>query len=310
MKCHDTTRIQQEGRPISEPEESFGSEGECAKSHPNQDGKTPKLKRIQLTILLYVLVDPRDGTVRYVGKTNYTLKIRLRQHLNNPRNSYLACWVNSLKEVGLVPEIEEIERIEDSNDKDWQRVERYWIFFYRNMHCDLVNLDSGGMGGNTKSEETRKKIGNGNRGKVRSLETLEKQRLSHLGKKLTPEHCANMSKAIKGKKLGPRPPEVIEKISKALTGRKCPRTAEHQAKITAKLIGREVKQETRDKIGAARKGKKMGPYSPEHCAAISDSLKGRTIPPEAREKMRISALKRWGKLPKDSPPQPPTDQQP
>lgn len=298
-----------EGREVEIRKENLGGEGKRGEGEGSPSPKAPKLKRIQLTILLYVLVDPRDGTVRYVGKTNYTLKKRLREHRNNPRNNYLACWVRSLKELGLTPIIEEIDRVEDSNDKDWQRVERYWISFYRNMHCDLVNLDSGGTGGHEKSEETKKKIGDANRGKVRSPETLEKLRVAQTGKKRSPEHCANMSKAVKGTKLGPRPPEVLEKISKALMGKKRPRTPEHQAKLTAKLIGREVKQETRDKISQFQKGKKRGPYSEER---VAKSVAGMT--PEARKKMSDASLKRWGKLPKDHPPHPPqpppTDQQP
>lgn len=293
-----------DGREIEIRKEGFGCEEECREGEGSPAPEAPQVKR-GLTILLYVLVDPRDGTVRYVGKTKYTLKDRLRRHLTNPRNNHLACWVRSLKELGLTPIIEEIERVEDSNDKDWQRLERYWISFYRNMECYLVNLDSGGTGGKLRSEETKMKIGNGNRGKKQSPEVVEARRQRMLGRKLTPEHVANMSKSKKGIPVGKYSPERVEKTAKALRGKKRPpRSKETCEKLSKANTGKKRSDETRANISKAQKGKKKGPYTPEHCAAISAGLKGRKTPEEVKEKQRISALKRWGKLPKDDPQSP------
>lgn len=251
-----------------------------------------------LTIRIYVLIDPRDMSVRYVGKTCGSLKKRLGQHVRNPRNIYVATWIRSLIALDLMPIIQEIEVIENSNDLDWQDRERFWISEYTSRGCSLTNLDSGGVGGKLRDEETKKKIGMGNKGKKRTPEQIEKLRLSHLGKKLTPEHCANMSKAVKGKPRGKYPRERVEKTANKLRGRKQPpRTREHRANISKGQMGKIVSEETRAKISASQRGKKRGPYSPEHRAAISASLKGRVIPPEEREKMRVSALRRWGKLP-------------
>lgn len=254
-----------------------------------------------LTIRIYILIDPRDMAVRYVGKTSGTLYNRLRQHINNPKNDYVATWIRSLIALGVKPIIEEIECIENSNDLDWQDRERFWIEEYRSRGCNLTNLDSGGNGGKQRSEETRKKIGESNRGMKRTDETRKKLRESHLGKTLSPEHVANMSKATKGIPRGKYPRERVEKVAEKLRGRKVTRTPEHQAKLTASQIGRKKSAETRAKISAAQKGKKRGPRPKWVVEKIAAALKGRIIPLEQRKNQSISALKRWGKLPTSLP---------
>ena len=80
------------------------------------------------------------------------------------------------------------------------------------------------------SEETKRKIGDGNRGRVVSDDELTALR----SRRLTDEHKAKLSAARKGKPGPPHSEESKEKIRLANTGRAF--TAEHKANIsTAKL---------------------------------------------------------------------------
>ncbi|MEV4722816.1 hypothetical protein [Micromonospora humida] len=55
---------------------------------------------------VYVLRDPRDLRVCYVGATTVPLATRLNGHLSSPASDALRAWIAELKAVGLVPMIE------------------------------------------------------------------------------------------------------------------------------------------------------------------------------------------------------------
>jgi hypothetical protein len=52
---------------------------------------------------IYTLTDPRDGTIRYVGKTTKTLNERLAGHLASPTNPAMRLWINTLIGQRLAP---------------------------------------------------------------------------------------------------------------------------------------------------------------------------------------------------------------
>jgi hypothetical protein len=111
----------------------------------------------------------------------------------------------------------------------------------------------------------------------------------------SPEHCAALSEAGKGKHNGPFSPETRWALGAANRGRPAWNKGkhlsdEHCAKISAiqtgrhlspewkmalsvALKGRVITPEWRANISAARTGKKMGPLSPEHRAAVSAGRK-------------------------------------
>ncbi|MFB7589363.1 hypothetical protein [Streptomyces sp. NPDC056169] len=63
------------------------------------------------TGFVYTLTDPRDGTIRYVGKTNGQLLTRLAQHLASPTNPAMRVWLNALSLQGLTPEITAVRTV-------------------------------------------------------------------------------------------------------------------------------------------------------------------------------------------------------
>lgn len=111
------------------------------------------------TVFIYTLSDPKTGLVRYVGKTT-NLKQRLFDHTCNykdptKRVNHRFCWINSLKKEGLMPVMEVLE---ETTIELWQEAETFWISSLKFLGLDLVNSNSGGVGGNGPSLEARRKI--------------------------------------------------------------------------------------------------------------------------------------------------------
>ncbi len=122
------------------------------KSHSGESARS--------TTAIYTLRDPRNGYVRYVGKTERPLNVRLSQHIHASRQSshYTANWIKSLLVNGLLPIIEEVEVVEFGGD--WVEAEQRWIRHYRENGAELTNLGDGGEGnpGFTHRHETRARL--------------------------------------------------------------------------------------------------------------------------------------------------------
>ena len=138
-------------------------------------------------VSIYSLIDPRDGRVRYVGKTEKDLSLRFSQHLNSTARRPVVHWIQKLDRVGLVPDIVLLECVDLS---DWQEAERRWIAYWKSFGCRLLNMTEGGEGsvkGVKRSMETRRRMSESQRGKKHSLETVEKIRKAHLGRRHSEE---------------------------------------------------------------------------------------------------------------------------
>lgn len=102
---------------------------------PNPLGINPKGVNVHL---FYVLIDPRGDQVRYVGQTRYRLESRLHEHLLPRTDSRRAFWVLELKDLGLIPLIQQIDKQKVAK-RDALRIERSWIDKYCSEGYDLVN---------------------------------------------------------------------------------------------------------------------------------------------------------------------------
>lgn len=117
---------------------------------------------------IYLLKDPRDNKIKYIGQTRFNLNKRYNEHLRNSKylatkNYNVYCWINDLKNNNILPIIEKIEEIDVNllNER-----EKYWILYHGN---ELKNMTKGGDGikyinKRPFSVEHRKKIGNSCRG--------------------------------------------------------------------------------------------------------------------------------------------------
>lgn len=106
-------------------------------------------------VYIYTLTDPRDGVVRYVGKTNDP-KSRIRQHVYE-RNKNVKCdWFHSVLKSGVRPILEPIEELVNVSDLEWREAERFWISYLKFLGCPLVNTDPGGKGTGSRSPNSCK----------------------------------------------------------------------------------------------------------------------------------------------------------
>jgi len=150
--------------------------------------------------IIYGLFDPRDGELRYIGKSEAGLKRRLAEHL---MPSYLATpshknsWIKGLLAEGVQPVGVVLQRL--STSAELCDAERYWITFFRAQGCRLTNMTDGGEGFGKRpvSAETRAKMRAAKLGKKQSPEHIAKRIAPRIGRPLSAEHRASCSAAAK-----------------------------------------------------------------------------------------------------------------
>lgn len=211
---------------------------------------------------IYVLIDPRTGHIRYVGKT-FNLRRRFMSHISKAKKpkTFSGSWIKSLATLGLKPTMEMIEQFNADAVDDWQEAERYWISSFKFMGFELTNLESGGKNGKKLSLETCAKIG-----------------AAHRGKKLSSEHIANL-KGIKhtietrrkvSEALRKRGPEIYRRIADKMRGRK--RSEIALSRASASLRGRKFTPEWLSNLSKAHVGNRQ---TEESRRKISETLKRR-----------------------------------
>jgi group I intron endonuclease len=158
--------------------------------------------------IIYGLIDPRDGCVRYIGKSTSGSR-RIKQHNSNwhltRENTRKANWIKSLISQGLKPEG---IILEESNDpKKLSDLEKFWIANIKSVGGILYNATDGGDGTvGFKQPESLKLAMIGNKRAVGFKHTDEakmKISISHKGRKKPPftaEHHQKLSLARMGNK--------------------------------------------------------------------------------------------------------------
>jgi predicted DNA-binding protein YlxM (UPF0122 family) len=132
-------------------------------------------------MFIYGLFDPRNGELRYVGKTN-NMRARFRGHRYEIKrsNSHKSNWVKSLKEQNLEPKIEELDNVPDS---EWQFWEQWYIAYFRGMGCNLTNISDGGDNPPINKDKHRTdKIKGWNKGMKWSQESKRRMSQARIGK--------------------------------------------------------------------------------------------------------------------------------
>jgi len=171
--------------------------------------------------VIYGLVDPRDGQLRYVGKSTTGLKQRLASHLcaSSLRDRTLKNgWLKRLLTLGLRPEAFVLESCD--NKTALNEAEQHHLATMRYVGCDLTNMTSGGDGlGVPCSLERRRKISEAQRGKPRAPWTEERRQVDAERRRSNPtrrsaEAIEKTASALRGK---PRPDYVKAAMSEAAT---------------------------------------------------------------------------------------------
>lgn len=127
--------------------------------------------------IVYCLIDPRNGEVRYVGKSSSGLRRPGRHQTSGGRRgeTHNKAWLRQMWDDGArVPMILVLEEC----DSDAQVLSReiVLIALFREAGFNLTNITDGGEGvcGYRMPPETRAKISASQKGKTRSLETRAK----------------------------------------------------------------------------------------------------------------------------------------
>jgi hypothetical protein len=82
--------------------------------------------------LIYGLIDPRNRTLRYIGKTHKRREKRLEDHIRCALQMYerpVYRWIRELLDAGYMPEIFVWKRLPPT--EDWRVAEKEAITFWR-----------------------------------------------------------------------------------------------------------------------------------------------------------------------------------
>jgi predicted GIY-YIG superfamily endonuclease len=91
------------------------------------------------TWIIYALIDPRDDTIRYVGRTIET-KRRLQQHLQEVSiNKRKEKWLRELRKLGMTRRMEILEALECIAAEAEKR-ETDWIRYLLSIGTPLLNI--------------------------------------------------------------------------------------------------------------------------------------------------------------------------
>jgi hypothetical protein len=242
------------------------------------------------TWVIYTLEDPRVDGVRYVGITHEEPAKRLAKHLYLARlgkTYHMSNWIRKLVADGVQPTLKVIH---SGKGPGWGAVERWWIQWHRERGCQLVNSTEGGEGalGHTVSAEARAKMSAARLGKPLSPEHRAILRVRNTGKKMSREAIAKTAAFWRGRN---HRAETKQKISAARLGKKGWIPTADQLERRAVAI-RAALAEKRDSGWAhPNKGR---PLSEETKAKMASTKKGRkhTDEAKAKAKMREAAAKR------------------
>lgn len=181
---------------------------------------------------IYILIDPENQQVRYIGKTK-NISRRYSQHISecSKIRSHKNNWILSLKNKGLKPEMVVID---ECDNNDWTFLEQWYIQLFKTWNCNLTNLTLGGEGvcGHKPSKESIEKKASKLRGQKRSAEFGAKISTIVKGRKYSDDVKKRASIAAKKRGISP---ENRLKMNKAKKENKWNHSEEARKKISEKM---------------------------------------------------------------------------
>lgn len=247
---------------------------------------------------LYVLVDPRDGEIRYVGWTGRTFEQRLAEHMYSraSEHNHRTHWLAHLKRMKLLPILRPLQTVSIA---EVANAERYWISYFRVAGCSLVNGTNGGEGalGRRVSAETRAKISATKAAKPARLSAERRAQISIQMKNrvITSETRAKLSALNKGRVNGP---EARVKQAAALRGRSVPQERRERISKSLKALGIKRSAEYRQKQSFSQLRRYQ---DPAQRLRQSTQQRGHPVAEETRQKIRDFWAKKRSNLDSSDP---------
>jgi group I intron endonuclease len=199
----------------------------------------------------------------YIGQT-MNFEKRMREH-NRPSSPCVAIR-DCILRFGFDKMKVEI-LLKDLTLDEANKYEEFYIKEHNTLVPNGYNLREGGEN-RALSDEVKRKIGEGNRGKVKSPETIELHRNAMKGRKMSDEFKRKISEALKGK---PKSEEHKEKTRQVHIGMK--HTEESKLKISMNRKGIKISKEAAIKQLEAYRNtynKKEYPFYLENIASLPD----------------------------------------
>lgn len=161
---------------------------------------------------IYKIRNCLNGKV-YIGQST-NIKSRFKNHkaassssIHHPLYNAIRCYGIQNFEFIILEEVQNILLLDVK--------EQYWMDYYKSYDRLFgYNIESGARGCR-RSEETKQKIGNSNKNKIRSIEFKKYLSSINLGKTLGEDTKRKISSALKGKKKKPFSSEHRKNISLA-----------------------------------------------------------------------------------------------
>jgi len=233
-------------------------------------------------MIIYKITNQINGKV-YIGKTTVLLSQRWAKHLSQARKYKNHPLYDSINHYGVENFL--IESIDTALDaEDLSKKEIYWIEKYNARNRDFgYNLYEGGFGMTSddakrmwQNPEYRLKASERSKKRRHTQETIEKIRLSNLGRKSSDKTKEKLSKKAILRWLNP---DERKKQSDKHKGKVL--SEEHKQNIGQSCKGLKRTDETKNKISNGLKGK---PKSEEH----KEKLRGRIFTEEHKKNISIS----------------------
>lgn len=151
-----------------------------------------------MTASIYSLHDPRDGLVRYIGKTVNSPESRFKAHIREggATSSLMRSWINELKSLSLIPELHIVAKCEPSK---LDELEMFYIAEHRSIGFDLFNILRGGDGATLESytEDVRLAMSASAKARFQREGERERNRIAQVNAHKNPEtREKNRKKAI------------------------------------------------------------------------------------------------------------------
>ena len=270
---------------------------------------TPFLKKTELprskecTGYIYLLSDPSAvSDTKYIGKT-LDAKGRYDRHLCEAAayqsKRYVYCWIRSLLDRGIEPEMTVLEVVNvsiDLLDEELCEFEKLYISDYKERGIKLCNLTDGGDGtlGHKHSEETKKKMAEKKLGTHMTEETKQKIMRQDIDLNYIKElYAANYSLYEIAQEFNCEHNTIKYHLEKAgIEIRNDKMTDRYRQKISQSLTGKIQSEETCNKRSDSLQGH---PVTPETRAKLSTAHQGKTL--SAEHKQKLSAAKQGDKAP-------------
>ncbi len=246
---------------------------------------------MQEKLYIYILKDPGEvSQTIYVGFTNNP-EGRLARHLQPnelAKNRYKDCWIKSLLNRDIFPEMIILEEVQESN---WQEAEQFYIAYFQSLGIKLCNSTVGGDGtlGHKHTEYTKELMRQKKIGIAKTEEwkqSISNQDVLNDISYIIELYAAGYSLREIGELYDTHHSVITYHIEKAgIQLREEKFTARSIEKLQQANMGKTQSDETKQKRSNSLKGRKR---PPEVCAKISASHKGKTLTEEHRAKLSIA----------------------